>query len=279
MGGLGNQMFQYAAARALADRHHTDVVVDLSWFLQEFGEHTTLRIYELDAFALDKQVRKRKNPRRRRWYRSWFTRYQEPYFDYKEPHYHYDPHFEKLPKKTALSGYFQSERYFYAVDARVREDFRWKQPACGENERIWREICGTRESVAIHVRRGDYTTLPTVARFHGFLGVAYYQEAVKYLVAQIRHPKFYVFSDDIPWCQRELRFSQPTHYVSHNREGVEDLRLMSACHHQILANSTFSWWGAWLNTHQDKIVVAPKRWFVDETICTEDLIPPSWQRC
>jgi len=129
------------------------------------------------------------------------------------------------------------------------------------------------------VRRGDYVSSEATNRFHGAMPIAYYRDAVRAVTERAGSVEIFVFSDDIDWCKRELEIpGQQLHFVDHNTRGSEDMRLMSSCRHHILANSSFSWLGAWLNPDLGKVVVAPSRWFHDPSIDTSDLLPGGWLR-
>ncbi|MFO0955413.1 MAG: alpha-1,2-fucosyltransferase [Candidatus Saccharibacteria bacterium] len=270
MGGLGNQMFQYAAARSLAVRRGTSVCLDLSWFSSGFDENTTPRSYELDCFNLDRQtVKLDKN--------SFASRLGVNFSrQYTEPHFHYDKNFSNLPKRSILEGYFQSEKYFHEVRDMLLADFEWQHDPLGKNKSLVRNISENNRSVAIHVRRGDYVSNASAADFHGLTDKAYYTSAVKKIMKIIPDANLYVFSDDPSWCRKNLKFSQKTIYISHNKTGSEDMRLMKLCRHNIIANSSFSWWGAWLNQNPNKIVIAPKKWFLHSESNTKDVIPNKW---
>lgn len=269
VGGLGNQMFQYAAARALAERNKTSVILDLSWFNQEFDKGTTPRIYELKCFRLDLKTAKNKGTVRQKVQLRLAKKHSEP-------HFHYDPQFHKLPKNVVLSGYFQSEKYFANIRGILLEDFSWVKDVKGKNRDIFKQIENDKSSVSVHVRRGDYVSNENAAKFHGLTGVDYYKAAVKELTKHVKNLNLYVFSDDPDWCKENLKFTQPTTYISHNNDGSEDMRLMKMCKHNIIANSSFSWWGAWLNENPNKIVIAPKQWFSHQESNTKDVIPNSW---
>lgn len=271
MGGLGNQMFQYAAARGLADINNTDVLLDLSWFNQEFDVNTTAREYELNCFKLDNISSKFTGSFSQRVAHKFAKKYREP-------HYHYDSSVRHLPKNTELFGYFQSEKYFLHSRDRLLTDFTWAKPAMGKNTKLLNKISADVSSVSIHVRRGDYITNDAAAKFHGTANVKYYLAAVSKLATQVKAPHLYIFSDEPDWCSRHLKFSYPTEYISHNTVGSEDMRLMVHCRHNIIANSSFSWWGAWLNQNPKKVVIAPKVWFAHKESNTNDVVPKSWQR-
>ena len=271
-GGLGNQMFQYAAARTLAERNNTNVVLDLSWFNQEFDTSTTTpRHYELTCFRLDATTEKYRSTalQKLRLHRAK---------NYTEPHFHYDPSFTAIPKNAVINGYFQSEKYFSDIRRILLEDFSWIKEPKGKNKDLLKQIKSDLSSVSVHVRRGDYVSNENAAKFHGLTGVDYYKAAVKEMIKHVKKPNLYVFSDDPEWCRQNLKFTQPATYVSHNTNGSEDMRLMKACKHNIVANSSFSWWSAWLNENPNKIVIAPKQWFSHSESNTKDVIPGSWHK-
>lgn len=271
MGGLGNQMFQYAAARSLAERQHSKLALDLSWFDQDFDVESTARKYELDCFRLDQSTQK--------FAKGLIGRLTNKFSQsYNEPHFHYDENFFSLASNATLSGYFQSEKYFSEIRPRLLADFHWVRQAEGINKDLVKNLEEDTKSVSVHVRRGDYVTNAAAAKTHGLAGVAYYRKAVELISKDIPQPNLYVFSDDPDWCKKHLTFKQPTIYIAHNTDGAEDLRLMRLCRHNVIANSSFSWWGAWLNENPDKQVIAPQAWFANAEHSTKDLIPSSWRQ-
>ena len=270
-GGNGNQMFQYAVARALAERNNTNVLLDLSWFNQKFDATTTPRHYELACFSLDAKVLKYSGTTREKLQRRLAKQYMEP-------HFHYDKNFVKLSKNTILNGYFQSEKYFNDIREILLQDFSWIKKPEGKNKALQEQIQKDSSSVSLHVRRGDYVSNENAAKFHGLTGAEYYKAAVKEMTKHVKKHNLYVFSDDPEWCKKNLKFTQPTTYISHNTDGSEDMRLMKMCKHNIIANSSFSWWGAWLNKNPNKIVIAPKQWFSHSESNTKDVIPNSWHK-
>ena len=195
-----------------------------------------------------------------------------------EHHFHYDKNFVKISKNTILNGYFQSEKYFNDIREILLKDLYWIKKKEGRNKEILEQIQQDSSSVSMHVRRGDYVSNENAAKFHGLTGVDYYKAAVKELTKHFKMANLYVFSDDPEWCKKNLKFTQQTTYISHNTDGSEDMRLMKTCRHNIIANSSFSWWGAWLNENPNKIVIAPKQWFSHPESNTKDVIPESWQK-
>jgi hypothetical protein len=193
-----------------------------------------------------------------------------------EKNYNFDPDILNLKNNVYLDGYWQSDKYFSDIETIIRNDFSFRDEPTETNRRMLDHISSC-ESVSVHIRRGDYVTLPEANAFHGLCSLSYYQSAVGLLAGQLEKPVFFVFSDDIAWAKENLTFGFKAHFMDHNgpERGDEDLRLMSACHHHIIANSSFSWWGAWLCANPEKIVCAPRKWF-NKDIDTPDNLPASW---
>lgn len=288
MGGLGNQMFQYAAGRQLSSLHNSQLKLDIS--MLEANGISTPREYELKHLSITAEIATfAEIDSLRRQGESFVLRIlsagsqlvgrKRPLpGDYREPHFNYDSNFSATPDDCYLDGYWQSERYFAAVAGEIRKEFTVCDPIEGRNLELAIRIEET-ESVSLHVRRGDFVTNPETASFHGICGLEYYDHAIKRISDAVNHPEFFVFSDDPNWVQDNLKIPFPTTIITHNGyHGHEDLRLMSLCRYNIIANSSFSWWGGWLNRNPDKIIVAPSRWFTNPEIDTRDLLPESWLR-
>jgi hypothetical protein len=288
IGGLGNQMFQYAAGRAIALRRDAVLKLDITGF-GAVGTHTRRR-YELDVLSIHASAAsaadlaqfgrtgKPRSPRLDRLLgRLGIGRLNGDGMTYREPHFHYDPKVAKLPVPVYLDGYWQSEKYFSDIGGMLRQEFAAKVPVDRENEILGAKIDAV-NAVSLHVRRGDYITNPATNRFHGVCSPDYYQGAVDYIVGRAARPHLFVFSDDREWTCANMRFSVPTTFVDLNPPdcGYRDMQLMARCRHHIAANSSFSWWGAWLNPSTEKIVVVPKHWFRDSRNDARDLIPPNW---
>ena len=282
MGGLGNQMFQYAAGRRLAHLHRAVLKLDLSWFGSTLAVETRRR-YELGAFNIQEQVASPEEAGRFR--EGFFLRRFGFLFPFRkrrhilEQHYHFDPDILQLPDNVYLEGYWQSPKYFPDIQDIIREEFTVRSEPDGGNRRMAEEIAGT-ESVAIHVRRGDYVSNTATSNRHGTCPMEYYQTAMKTISGGVRHPHFFVFSDDPMWARENLSWIAPGIVIDQNGldKAFEDMRLMSLCKHHIIANSSFSWWGAWLSKNPEKIVIAPEQWFQDKNMNTDDLIPTKWTR-
>lgn len=284
-GGLGNQLFQYATGRAIAYRNRVDLGLDLSIFAIH-----RLRQYRLNHFnivasivppdALASLTRQKRQGILKRY--AFLTRHGLPYDKHEtltEQYFHFDPGIVCAPGRVYLVGYWQSARYFTDIRDILCQELTVKHEPGAANRAISLLITQA-ESVSLHVRRGDYVSDPQTHRQHGVCSLGYYHAAVETMTQVVPQPHFFVFSDDIEWTQQNLNLDYPTTYVSHNgpEQDYEDLRLMSQCKHHIIANSSFSWWGAWLCTHSRKTVIAPQVWFNQADRDTRDLIPVSWIR-
>lgn len=193
-----------------------------------------------------------------------------------EPHFHYWPGIRAVPEAAYLQGYWQSEKYFEQAAAEIRADFAFRQPMSEANA-AWAERIGRCNAVSLHVRRGDYVSDAKTRATLQLCAPEYYRAAIGHVAERVAKPEFFVFSDDMPWVRANLDIGFPCHYIDHNlgAESYRDMQLMGLCRHHIIANSSFSWWGAWLNPDPGKIVVAPEKWFANGNR-VDDLIPASW---
>jgi hypothetical protein len=280
IGGLGNQMFQYAAGRALALQRGVHFAIDRRVFAEykthAFGLHC-FRAELVDAPVEQLHSSAVKETRINRILRPFL---RTPLNIYSERTFTFDPEVASLPDGTYLDGYWQSEKYFADAAATIRSDFTVRYAPSVANER-WLERIAAGNSVSVHVRRGDYVTNVHAAAVHGTCNLDYYRRSVEHVRrASGTDPVLYVFSDDPDWVTENLRLPYETHLVRDNdaTTNYEDLRLMTACRHHIIANSSFSWWGAWLDGSKDAITIAPKQWFATDTPDARDLIPQRWVR-
>lgn len=283
IGGLGNQMFQYAAGRALSLQRNQSLRLDTSDFIW-YGLHQGFELQRVFVcpvkVATQAEVRsiltwqslsriKRivVRPRMKAIRRKTFV---------VEPHFHYWAGIKEVSGDAYLSGYWQSEKYFLDVAPVIKADFTFKSPLVGCNANIAARIAKV-NSVSLHVRRGDYVSNPKTNVNHGVCSLDYYRSAIRHVAERVEYPEFFIFSDDIGWVKDNLKMDFPCQYVDHNHgeKSYNDMHLMSLCRHQIIANSSFSWWGAWLNSNPDKIVIAPKKWFANHSN-TQDLVPKGW---
>ena len=286
-GGLGNQMFQYAAGKAIARRTNLPLKPDITSFgKNKFRSYRLNHFNVQEYFATEKEIRRFRKPRHRQiiafavykifeWVFPWHEQKE-----IRELRSSYNPDVLKIKKSAYLTGYWQSEKYFADIADIIRHEFTVKNEPDEINRRMLAKIESV-NAVSLHVRRGDYITNPKTLKFHGVLGLDYYVRALDLIVKKVKEPQIFVFSDDIPWVKENLKTSLPLTFVEHNgvEQDYEDLRLMSRCKHHIIANSSFSWWGAWLNENPQKIVIAPKQWASNETMKkrqTSDVIPDEW---
>jgi hypothetical protein len=282
VGGLGNQLFQYAAGRSLALRHKAELVLDLSLLLDRQEELATARRFELGCFDVRARtvdgvrsweplpsasgLRLRTALRVRRA-RADFTVLRQRGFAFQLA-------FFDAPDDTLLVGFWQSERYFASCGKELRTELALPEPHPRAAELL--ERVSHPSSVSVHVRRGDYAHDPSTRRLHGLLSDDYYRNALDVVGRDL---DVFVFSDDPAYCRHELDLGRPFTVVDLAGEpAYEELRIMSACRHHIIANSSFSWWGAWLDPRPDAVVVAPSRWVADPSVDAEHVVPERWIR-
>jgi hypothetical protein len=276
MGGLGNQMFQYALGRVLSEKNHTRLVIDLS-HLENQPVNETPREYELDCFDIKGEfshepVLTEEQPRKFLIKKKHYTPYYEQGFTFKKS-------VLDLQDQTLLIGYWQTSKYFKGFENMVKRDFKFTKPLSKAKQKILEKIEADSGAVALQIRRGDYVSNPSSKKFHGLASMAYYVRAVKYISNHVKNPTFYVITDDPAWCKRNIKLGYPTVFVSNvSNGGWEDMYLMSRCRHQIIANSSFGWWAAWLNDSKKKIVIAPKTWAIEKTADYSDVAPKNWVR-
>lgn len=260
MGGLGNQMFQYAFGIAIGGK----VKYDASWFDKTRGNpDVTQREYELDFWNINPKLVNT----------SKIFGFIKRKHIIENPFNVYNPKLLQI-KSGCIEGYFQVARYYDSIREQLLKDFVPRQKPTPQNQKILDLIHET-NSVSLHVRRGDYVKLQHI---HGLCDLDYYARAIKFIAEHITSPHFFIFSDDPQWVTDNLKLDFPCTVVdiNHGRDSVWDMWLMANCKHNIIANSSFSWWGAWLNQNPNKIVVAPAQWFADGQLT--DIVPPTWQR-
>lgn len=290
MGGLGNQMFQYAAGRRLAGRYGTKLKFDGSFLYRNYSgctprqlelQHLNLELHLATPLEVAEVVGKGPN-----LFVTGLVRIKQfcgiggrRGTVYCESVYHYDSMYEVMSDHAYLEGYWQSPQYFVGIEQLLREEFQVTTPLDEKNIEMLEQIRSC-NAVSVHVRRGDYITNPNAAQHHGVCGINYYREAVTHMDSLVQRPVYFVFSDDPDWTREHLGFIQGAEYVVCNGSdrGTEDFRLLSNCRHHIIANSSFSWWGAWLGADTDKKVIAPARWYLHNNIGTTNLFPASWIR-
>lgn len=272
-GGLGNQMFEYAFGLYLAKKHQTDLFLDCSWF-----EEDTLREFVLDRFSITAPLAPpsvRKRFIRRYGGRGWpgYLHGCPPMHRLKERVYGFREEHLDAPDDTFLDGYWQTEKCFPGMIDELRDEFQLTIPISDESLAVARQMAHP-QSASLHVRRTDYLGVWYTTACSN----VYYQRSVDYLLSRHQGIRLFVFSDDPEWCRKELRFPCPTTLVTHNDSstGHEDLWLMSQCRHHVVANSTFSWWGARLGDPSGE-TLAPDPWFSHPTMDGSHIVPPSWR--
>ena len=279
-GGLGNQMFQYAAGRRLASMLQTELKLDVSYFANQ-----TLRVYALHHFHIQGSMASEKEIRPFFQHTLVHTTLEkigarQTYSVLKEkPFPNFVPEFFSAKGHILLKGYWQSEKYFQDIAPVLKQDFTLREAVDAENADMLKTMADTM-SVAIHVRRGDYVSDRKTQEFHGSCPERYYQDAIQHIQSQIKNPHFFVFSDEPEWVTEHFTFDAPVCIVEHNtsENAHHDLELMRHCKHFILANSSFSWWGAWLADHKHKMIIVPQKWFKTLPNGTDDshIIPETW---
>ena len=280
-GGLGNQLFQYAAARSLAHIHNTMVKLDTTSYYYGGPRQFELCHFNIqENIAATAEIQKLTEVKQNRLQKLLhLLLHSHPKLSPNHVRYNkvqYNADFLKLPDNIYLEGYFESEKYFINIADTIRNEFKVKNELNGKNKDI-AEMMQNVQSVNICVRRGDFVTDPKANLTHGVCSLDYYYHCIEQINLKIERPHFFVFSDDIDWCRNNLKVKYPVNYVDHQQDKpYENLRLMSFCRHHIIANSTFPWWGAWLADNKDKIVFAPEKWFAKTDINTEGMIPDNW---
>lgn len=281
IGGLGNQMFQYAAGRSLSLRNNDSLKLDTRGFSQY-----KLHSYGLNHFNTKENFSQSEELALNQYSNIYskvnnFLKTNKSIKVFKERGLAFDPRFNSIKGDIYLDGYWQTELYFKAYESVIRDDFKIITPPTQKNLEVLREIRSS-TSISLHIRRGDYVNNPQTNSIHGVCSMDYYQTALQLLKAKIGNINLhiFVFSDDYEWVERNLIIDGKVTYIKHNssKTNYEDLRLMSTCQHHIIANSSFSWWGAWLNPSAEKIVIAPKKWFQSAELDSRDITPESWIR-
>ena len=283
MGGLGNQMFQYAMGRALSLKNDTTLKLDLKYLIDRKPKKNFIfRNYDLSIFRCNPKIATEeevKNILGTGILRNKFINKLVPLFYrryYTENSFEYDKNIYSLSNNTYIEGYWQSYKYFEDISEIIRADFE-NFSVFNIHQNVMSNKIKSCNSVCINVRRADFLT----NSFHGVCNIDYYHKGLKYISEKVDNLNIFVFSDDILWCKSNLNFRYPTTFLDHEFAGEKFgvyLKLMTECNHFVIPNSTFGWWAAWLNESQDKIVVAPKNWFANNEINTKDLIPKSWIR-
>lgn len=281
-GGLGNQLFQYAYGKSLATRNKCRLKLDLSMF-----EFDTKRDYSLMPFKIEAELASKRECNLLKGQNlNFFDSIIKKIFFSKskiiiESNFYFCPENIEIKPPAFLIGYWQTEKYFKEFRHCILNNFQIFIPASLANQAM---ICKIEScnSISLHVRRGDFINENSTNKTHGVCSIEYYKKAIDFIAKKISNPVFFIFSDDTKWVYEnmKLHFSSFVVDINDHKFAYEDLRLMSKCKHHILANSSLSWWGAWLNESENKVVIAPKIWFADLELnnATSDLCPEEWIR-
>lgn len=284
-GGLGNQMFQYAFGRRLSLKNNTPLKLDVSELSMPLKGEYTPREYGLNVFSINASIAQ--EDELKKYSKTKF----EKIIDFsllhlpininklyvREPYFHFFKRALKAPKDSYLDGYWQSEKYFTEIRNTLLNDYSLSAEVSEKTAQLAKEIQNC-NSVSIHVRRGDYISIASNSGLYEVCDVKYFMTAMDKISAVISNPKFYIFSDDSEWFRQNVKTNYLVEFVTHNsgKDSFQDIYLMSLCKHNIIANSSFSWWGAWLNKNPQKCVIAPERWFKSNSKDSRDLIPETW---
>jgi hypothetical protein len=275
-GGLGNQLFQYAIGRHLSIKNNDRLVIDASVYLFD-----KLRHYDLGRYNIKAEVGNIATCFSARLAKNIIPKIEKkitlPIKYVKERNNYFNNEILSEQRNIILDGYWQSEEYFKDIRDIILDDLTLLSSPDKENKKMLKHINNS-NSVCLHVRRDDYVSNPVLQKFHGNVTPEYYKEAINSICDRIIDPDFFIFSDEPEWCRRYIITNRPHTYVDINGpdKAPEDLRLMSACKHFIIANSSFSWWAAWLSENKKKIIIAPKRWY--RTRDEGDIVPKQWLR-
>lgn len=279
-GGLGNQLFQYAAGRALSLKLGLDLVLDITWF---YGHPD--RTYALEPFSINAKTYSG-NVLMPKWMRRLECRLTRKWADkrlgvliYREPYFHYDEAFSLIKHPVYLEGNWQSERYFFDYKKIIAKEMTFKINVTEQFKLIENHIQSS-DAICIHIRRGDYVSNPIVSQMHGLCPLEYVYKGIKEVSKDLIKPHCFIFSDDPEWVKENLMVDLPSTVIdiAKPHEAHLDLGLMTQCKHFVIANSSLSWWGAWLSPYPLKRIIAPLNWFASSKKRVDDLIPQSWIR-
>ncbi len=273
-GGLGNQMFQYAFGRYLSIKYNTDLILDTSFFDSKMSNRKIGIIHFNLNLKIDDTCSKK--------FKHFNNATLNKYFNYIIFNFNVFSeskvsNFKDVllnKKKGYFDGYWQSEKYFYEIRNLLIEEFTPKFISLDTLNLINKIKLTT--SISLHIRKGDYLNNIN-SKIYSNCSQNYYMNSIYFMLNKFPDAIFYIFTDDIIWVKQNLNFTEIRHeFVS--KEPIEDLYIMSNCQHNIVSNSTFSWWSAWLNINSHKVVIAPLYWFTKESNITHEVIPFNWIR-
>jgi hypothetical protein len=272
-GGIGNQLFQYAAGRFLSEKLLAPLRFDISWYLRNNDpQKTTKREFVLPNLLLTKKLEVCSSPLPKKGF-DFYRRFEN--FKLINDLSQSVDNFQGIStmKPVRLSGYWQSFGYFDRIENLLRTEINQTPEYSKESKELLNKISSTK-SLGLHVRRGDYVSLSNAALFHGVCKPEYYIASVDEMRRLTGVDSVIIFSDDMKWCKENLEFSSETIYVDESIPDIDQLKLMSHCSNQIISNSSFSWWAAWLGKSVGQKVIYPKTWFADGRGFTG--VPDNW---
>lgn len=273
MGGLGNQLFQYALGRHLAIKNNTELKLDISFYEKNKSREFKL-CYLNTKYSLantsEIPVLKR-NRKLNKIQKTYYSLIDKKLKICNEVNFSFDKKLLELTDNYYLFGYWQSEKYFKEISSHLVKELSLKNPLTIDSNLFFDDI-NNANSVAVHVRRCDYKNHERLS----LLNKDYYQKAFSLILEKVEQPKFFIFSDDIAWCKENFKFEFPLHYVDTSNDLI-DFELMKICKHHIIANSTYSWWATYLSKSKNSITIAPLNWFKPNTsFVSKDLYMSYW---
>jgi len=285
-GGLGNQLFQYATARALAQKKDSPLLLDQTWFNQTHEDVTPreflLPLLNTKGSLISYGIPVKKPKRILRLAQKFWP--IDPFIFAEQTPFRFDSrlvHAPAFPQQNLyLMGYWQSFKYFEFIKSALQAEITPKNPLDRHYQSYLKEIQSS-TSAMVHVRRGDYVHLASAAKVHGFIGLDYYRQGMRRILEKNRNTQFFIFSDDLNWAKKNLPHREKSTLIQSLPSSdavIQELELMTYCQNHLIANSSLSWWAAWLSKNPNGLILCPKQWTTDANMNWSDLLPNSWQR-
>lgn len=273
-GGLGNQLFQYAFGRMMSIKRGENLLLDKD-VLGNKGD--IFREYGLGHFNIQAQSASSAEVKRFKYPFGFISKLWRGFKSkvLKIHNISWNPRVTES-RASYFDGFWQSYKYCEGIREQLLKDLTLKESIEDKYKEILKKIDES-NSVSLHIRRGDYVHDPKTKNFHNICDLDYYARAIQIMADKLQNPSFFIFSDEIDWAKENLKIKFSINFVSTpSIKDYEEMMIMSRCKNNIIANSSFSWWAAWLNQNKNKIVVAPKRWFNNSRIKQDDIAPNSW---